>query len=192
LAAVLAALAVALTATPAWGASGGAIPRLNQLNAARLGPIRSGNGIVQAVRAHAVVVRLLDGRTLVVPVGPRTVVVVNGASSSLTAVRPGFVVSYTGRAGRPALELRASGLSGSGPAPMPKAGTVQSVSGNAVVVTAPGGGTQTVRVGRRTQVFLNGSPVSISDIAAGDRLTKVRGDATGQRPARVLRFRRPG
>ena len=64
---------------PAWGASGGAHAKPSKLNAARSGPVRTGNGIVQAVRAHAVVVRLLDGRTLVVPVGPRTAVFVNGA-----------------------------------------------------------------------------------------------------------------
>jgi hypothetical protein len=144
---------------------------------------------VQTVRAHSVVVRLLDGRTVVVPVGGRTVVVVNGARSPLAAVQPGFVVSFTGRGGKTALSLRATGPST--PA-APKPGTVQSVTGNAVVVTTRGGGTQTIAVGGRTHVFLDNARVSIADIVAGDRLTKVKGDANGQRPARVLRFRRPG
>ena len=61
-----------------------------------------------------------------------------------------------------------------------------------MVVTAANGGTLTIAVAPRTQVSLNGSPVTIGQIAAGDRLTKVGGDASGQRPARVLRFRRPG
>src|SRR5262245_26404513 len=113
LAAVVAALAVALTAAPAWGAPGGATPRANQLTAVRLGPIRSGNGIVQAVRPHVVVVRQLDGSILLVPVGPRTVVLVNGVRSGLAAIQPGFVLAFKGRPGRPALELRASGSSGS-------------------------------------------------------------------------------
>src|SRR5262245_41036903 len=95
--AVLLALALAVAATPAWGASGGAHARSSKLVAARLGPIRTGNGIVQAVRAHAVVVRQLDGRTVVVPVGPRTVVTVNGANAGLAEVQPGFVVTFKGR-----------------------------------------------------------------------------------------------
>jgi hypothetical protein len=184
--AALLALALAVAAAPAWGASGDAQAKPQKLDAARSGPIRTGNGIVQAVRAHAIVVRMLDGRTIVVPVVPRTVVIVNGARSGLAGVQPGFVVSFTARAGGPALEVRASG----GAPAAPKAGTVQSVSGSAVVVTAPGGGTQTIAVGGRTKVILNGSPVSIADIVAGDRLVKVGGDASGQRPARVLRFRR--
>src|SRR6478735_11252528 len=107
-AAVLA-LALALAVAPAWGASGGSNAKPAKLDAARLGPVRTGNGIVQAVRAHAIVVRLLDGRTLVVPVGPRTAVVVNGARSALASVQPGFVVTFTARAGGPALEVKASG-----------------------------------------------------------------------------------
>jgi hypothetical protein len=184
--------AFALAAAPAWAASGGARPSAGQALAARLGPIRSGNGIVQAVRAHAVVVRLLDGRRLVVPVGPRTVVVVNGLRSSLAAVQPGFVVSFTDRDRRPAINLRANGPSSGNGSTAAKPGSVQSVSGGAVVVAAAGGGTTTVAVGARTQVFLNGAPAPISAIAVGDRLVKVRGDATGRRPAHALRFRRPG
>ena len=182
----LLALALAMAAAPAWGASGDALAKPQKLNAARSGPVRTGNGIVQAVRAHAIVVRLLDGRTLVVRVGPRTAVVVNGARTALASVQPGVVVSFTARAGEPALEVRASG----GTPAAPKPGTVQSVSGSAVVVTTRDGGTQTIAVGGRTKVQLNGSPASIADIVAGDRLVKVGGDSSGQRPARVLRFRR--
>ena len=191
--ALVAALAFAFGATAAWGASGGAKPRLVQLAAARSGSISraavTGSGIVQAVRAHAVVVRQLDGSRIVVPVGPRTSVFLNGAPSSLGALRPGFVVTFTGRPGRAAQSLSATGSTA--PA-APKPGTVQSVSATSIVVTAQNGGTVTILVAPRTRVFLNGSPVSIGQIAAGDRLAKVRGDATGQRAAQALRFRRPG
>ena len=190
--AVLLALALAVAATPAWGASGGAHARSSKLVAARPGPVRTGNGIVQAVRPHSVVVRQLDGRTIVVGVGPRTVVTVNGASAGLADVQPGFVVTFKARAGRPAIALRASGSTGGGGSTATRPGTVQSVSSSGVGVTGPNGGTTTVAVGPHTRVFLNGSPASISDITTGDRLVKVRGDATGQRPARALRFRRPG
>jgi hypothetical protein len=185
--AVLLALAPAVAAGPARGASGDARAKPQKPGAARSGPLRNGNGIVQSVRPHAAVVRLLDGRILVVPVGPRTIVLVNGAPSTLAAVQPGFVVSFVARGGR-VVELRASGAAPAAPRP----GTVQSVSGDSVVVAARGGGTQTIAVGPRTKVFLNNAAVPLSSIAPGDRLAKVRGDAGGQRPARVLRFRRPG
>jgi len=188
----LLALALALAAAPAWGASGGANAKPAKLDAARLGPVRTGNGIVQAVRPHAVVVRLLDGRTLVVPVGPRTAVLVNGARAQLTDVRPGFVVMFKARARGAALTLRASGSAAGAGSTAAKPGTVQSVSPSSVVVTGQDGGTVTIAVGARTRVFLNNSPASITDITAGARLVKVGGDASGQRPARALRFRRPG
>src|SRR5262249_952821 len=152
-------------------ASGGAYAKPAKLDAARLGPVRTGSGIVQAVRPHAVVVRLLDGRTLIVPIGPRTTVFVNGASAGLADVRPGFVVTFRARGRGAALTLRASGA-----APAAKPGTVQSVTPTAVVVTGQNGGTATVAVGARTRVFLNNSPASITDITAGDRLVKVKGD----------------
>jgi len=124
----LVALALAVAAAPAWGASGDTHAKPQKPNASLPGPVRNGNGIVQAVRPHALVVRLLDGRTLVVPVPPRAVVLVNGARSPLAAVQPGFVVAITARGGK-AVEIRASG----GAPAAPKPGTVQSVSGNAVV-----------------------------------------------------------
>jgi hypothetical protein len=183
----LLALALAVAAAPAWGASGDANAKPNKSKAARPGPDRSGSGIVQAVRPHAVVVRQLDGRVLVVPVAPKTVVIVNGGRSSLGAVQPGFVVSFVVRRGK-VVQLNVSG----GAPAAPKPGTVQSVSGNAVVVSTQSGGALTIALGPRTQVFLNNSPVAITDIVAGDRLVKVNGDANGQKPPRVLRFRRPG
>src|SRR5580765_1790024 len=110
--AAVAALAFALGAAPAWGASGGANPTLSQLNAARLGPVRSGTGIVQAVRPHGVVVRQLDGRKFFIGVGARTAVSVNGSPATLADLRPGFVVAFTARSNGMAVTLRASNPSG--------------------------------------------------------------------------------
>ena len=59
---------------------------------------------------------------------------------------------------------------------------MQSVSADTVVVTDRNEGTVTIAVAPRTRVFLNGSPVTITEIAVGDRLVKVGGDASGQRP----------
>jgi hypothetical protein len=188
--AALAAATLALAAAPAWGASargvsesaGANAPRTAKLNAARLGPVRKGNGIVQGVRAHALVVRLLDGQKLVVPVGPRTAVFVNGVRSSLDQITPGSVVTFVARAAGAAVEVRARSVSAA--SPTPAATVVQSVSADAVVVTRPNGATVTIPVRPRTRVFLNGSPVTIADVRPGDVLGKVG--------ARALRFRRPG
>ena len=189
---LIAAVSLAVAAAPAWGASGGAKPQAGLFDAARSGPNRSVTGIVQAVGAHAVLVRQLDGRSIRVPVGPRANVFLDGAPGRLSDLRAGFVVTITVKG--KSLVLRASNPSPAPapPAAAPAAGTVQSVSPSSVVVTGQNGATVTVAVGPRTRVFLNNSPASITDIAAGDRLVKVGGDATGQKPARALRFRRPG
>jgi hypothetical protein len=199
-AAFIAAASLAFAAPSAWAAPGGpgakGPKQPNPGNArsdsagsgtAGTGTASSGTGIVQAVRPHAVVVRELDGRALLVLIGPRTAVFVNGVRAGLGQVRPGFVVTFSGRAGKAAAELRATGSDSA-----PRGASVQSVSADAVVVTRPNGSTGTIAVGPRTRVFLNGRPASIGEIRVGDVLVKVRGNATGERPARVLRFRRPG
>jgi hypothetical protein len=190
---LLAAVALALAATPAWAAPGGAgakEPKGAKLNAARLGPVRGGNGIVQSIRPHAVVVRQLDGRVLRVPVGPRTTVFVDGVRSSLDQVKPGFVVTFAVRAGRAALEVRARSIPA--PSPVSTVTVVQSVTADAVVVTRPNGSTVTIAVGARTNVLLNGAPVTIADVRPGDVLVKIGGAGSGKKPARVLQVRRPG
>jgi hypothetical protein len=192
----LAAIAAAglLVASPAWAASGRGgpdKPRPAKAGAARPGPLVRGTGIAQAVRSHVVLVRQLDGRAFRVRVGPRTTVLVDGARASLDQIKPGFVVSFAMRVGRAATEVRARSIASSGPAAK-AATTVQSVSADAVVVTRPNGSTSTIPVGARTRVVLDGSPVSVADIKAGDVLVQAAGAGKGGKPARVLRLRRPG
>ena len=174
----VAALAFALGAAPAWGASGGAKPKLSQFNAARLGRVRaaSSTGIVQAVRPHGVVVRQLDGRKLFVGVGAP-----HGRLReriARDARRPPARVR-----GRVHLAGQRHGPDAARVQPLrrhvdaAKPGTVQSISADAVVVTGPNGGTVTIAVAARTQVFLNGE-------SGDDRRDR------GRRPARQGRRRR--
>jgi hypothetical protein len=182
-----------LAAAPALAGPGGAgrdKPKLAKPGAARPGPMRIGTGIVQAVRAHALVVRQLDGQTVRVLVGPRTKVFVDGVRASLAGVQPGFVVRFTGRAGGPAQSVQASDPAGT--ARTAAGPTVQSVSGDAVVLTTQAGATLTIPVGARTRVTLDGSGATIADIRPGDQLVQAAGTGGGKKPARVLRFRRPG
>jgi hypothetical protein len=185
--------ATALAATPALGATGGAgAGAASQvLAAARPGPAQKGTGIVQAVRPHAVLVRQLDGRLVRVPVGPRTVVIVNGVRSSLAAVRPGYVVTFALRARGAAKTVNALDPSARAGAAS-KPGTVQSASPASVVVTDWNNGTATVSVTDGTRVYLDGARVAIVDIQVGDRLVNAAAKIGRPQPPRVLRFRRPG
>ena len=127
--------------------------------AARSGPVTSGTGIVQAVRPHAVVVRRARRRALLVLVGPRTAVFVNGVGPALAQVRPGFVVTFsrTRRQGRRrAARVRLRRLAAT-------AWRQRAVRlGRCGRRDAPNGSTATIAVGPRTRVFLNGRPASIA------------------------------
>lgn len=56
-------------------------------------------GVVQAVRPDGALIRLLDGSTVNVPLGPDTFVVLDGKPSRLTAIRPGYVLLSLAKSG---------------------------------------------------------------------------------------------
>ncbi|MDX6437993.1 MAG: hypothetical protein QOF45_576 [Gaiellaceae bacterium] len=149
----------------------------------------AGKGIVQSVSATAIVLRELDGSTVRIPVAANTHVFVNGLRASLRDVRAGFVASAVWKAGKPARVLQAFNLSG------PKAvsvGVVDSVSTGAVVVTGTGGSTVSIRVDAKTRVLVDGKPSTLAAVRAGYTVVRTAKDAKGGRPARELRFLRPG
>lgn len=63
-------------------------------------------GVVQAVAASTVLVKQLDGSTVIVPIDHRTQVYINGRSAAWSDVKPGFVLIASWQAGRPATTLR--------------------------------------------------------------------------------------
>jgi hypothetical protein len=145
---------------------------------------RSARGVVQSVSARAVVLKELDGSTVSVPVDVATRVFVDGKSASLGAVRPGFLVVAKWVVGKAAQELQAFDLNAPGFA------VVESVSAHAVVVKEFRGRTVTIPVNAKTRVFVDGKPASLRDVKRGYYIV-VKG-SKGNKPARELRFLRPG
>ena len=183
--------ASAAVAGPAIGAEASK-PSAGGQGADRRGEIR--RGIVQALSAKAVTLKELDGTTLSVAVDAKTHVFVDGRPASLRDVEPGFAAIAKGRPGRPALELRTFNLSrphGPGGATV-KGAVVRSVSAVAVVLNKPDGNTVTVLVDARTRVFIDGQPASLSDVEPGFVVVTSPKAFKPNRPAKELRFLRPG
>jgi hypothetical protein len=67
---------------------------------------RQARGIVQSISTKAVVLKQLDGSTLIVALDAKTRVFVNGKRASLADVEPGFAAVATWQPGRPAQVLR--------------------------------------------------------------------------------------
>jgi hypothetical protein len=171
---------------PVPGGSHGKAPPARGPGNAKAG---AGKGIVQSVSATAIVLRELDGSTVRIPVAANTHVFVNGLRASLRDVRAGFVASAVWKAGKPARVLQAFDQSG------PKAVSVEvvdSVSTGAVVVTGTGGSTVSIRVDAKTRVLVDGKPSTLAAVRAGYTVVRTAKDAKGGRPARELRFLRPG
>jgi hypothetical protein len=73
------------------------------------GSSQAAQGVVQSVGSTSVVVKQLDGTVVSVPVDRRTTqVFVNNKHSQWTDVKPGYVLSATWKAGKPAPTLRFS------------------------------------------------------------------------------------
>jgi hypothetical protein len=154
------------------------------------GPARSeqaAQGVVQSVLASAVVLKELDGSSVRVPVSPKTRVFVDGKRALLGNVEAGFVVIASWKGGKPTAELQA--LSPRGAAGLT---VVQSVLTDGVVVQAANGTAVTVRVNARTHVFVDGQPATLRDVGPGFTLVTRADQSKGAKPARELRFLRPG
>ena len=142
---------------------------------------------MQSVLADAVVLKALDGSSVRVPVGPKTRIFVDGKRALLGNVEAGFVAIAGWTGGRPTPELQA--LSPQGAAGLT---VVQSVLTDAVVVKAASGRTVTIRVNAKTRAFVDGQPVALRDVRPGFTLITRADQSKGAKPARELRFLRPG
>jgi hypothetical protein len=146
-------------------------------------------GIIQALSAKAITLKELDGTTLSVSVDAKTRVFINGKRALLREVKPGFAAIAKGKAGEPARELRTFDLSGQ---QGPVGAVVKSVSGTTVVLTEPDGSTVTVVVDAKTHVFIDGKPASLSEVELGFVVVTSPSASKGNKPAKELRFLRPG
>ena len=127
-------------------------------------------GVVQSTGPSSLVLRALDGVELVVPVGPRTRVRLNGLPASLADVRPGFV-AVTVRAGDgPALRVRAFGR-----VTQPsEQGRVIRIAPRLLVVRTASGRVRIALTGR-TVVRRNGHAVATGALRRGMRVVVQHG-----------------
>ena len=149
----------------------------------------AGKGIVQSVSAQAIVLRELDGSTVRVPVASSTHVFVDGKRASLRDVKAGFVASAAWKAGKPVRVLHAFDLSGPNAVSV---GVVDSVSARSLVVTGTGGAPVSVLVDAKTRVFVDGKRATLAAVKAGYTVVLLAKDSKRGKPARELRFLRPG
>jgi hypothetical protein len=136
---------------------------------------RTDRGIVQSVSAGALVLKVLDGSTLVARVDAKTRVFVNGKRAAILAVERGFVAVVTyepgkrGEKAKAAREVQAFGT------PRPSStsagadsGIVQSVSASGLVLKTLDRRTRlVVRIDKKTRAFVNGKPASILAVEPG-------------------------
>jgi hypothetical protein len=122
-------------------------------------------GVVQSTGASSLVLRALDGVELVVPVGPRTRVRLNGLPASLTDIRPGYVAVAVRAGGGPALRVRAFGRL----ARTVEQGRVVRV-GSRILVVRAGSGRVRIALTGRTVVRRNGHVVEAGVLRSGMRV----------------------
>lgn len=125
---------------------------------------------MQSVSADRLVLKALDGSTIVVPIDTRTRVFIDGKPASISDVRPGFVavVTMRGASGQAALEVDAFTTS-PGPAPpvATVAGVVRSVSPGRLVLASLDGTILTVVIDAAARVYVDGKSASLADVRAG-------------------------
>lgn len=154
------------------------------------GPARAGTaelttdkGVVQAVSATDIVLRELDGSTLTLALGPRTVFRLNGSPATVIDIRPGLVAAVTHNGDRPARLVRAFGR-----VQVVERGVVESVTPAELVLRRADGTRVTVELGSETKVRRLGRPAGRAAVRPGRlaRVTYVPGS-----PARLVAVVRP-
>ena len=149
--------------------------------AARLA-LGSDRGIVQSVSPLQLVLRSLDGSTLVFQIRPRTVILVNGQPATVSALQAGFAATVVHDAQGRAYEVRAIGQKRA--QRQIDKGVVVSVSPGLLVLRQSGGSIVSVQLGPRTVVTLDGLLARITDLRPGDLAAVLH---YGSAPAREVR-----
>jgi len=149
--------------------------------AARVG-LTTDRGIVQSVSPLQLVLRSLDGSTLVFQIRPRTVILVNGQPATVSALQAGFAATVVHDAQGRAYEIRAIGQKRA--ERQIDKGVVVSVSPGLLVLKQADGSVVSIQLGPRTVVTLDGLPARITDLRPGDLAAALH---YGSAPAREVR-----
>jgi hypothetical protein len=139
-------------------------------------------GIVQSVSPLQLVLRSLDGSTLVFQLRPRTVILVNGQPAVASALQAGFAATVAHDAQGRAREVRAIGQKRS--ERQIDKGVVISVSRALLVLKQADGSIVSVQLGKQTAVTLDGLEAKITDLRPGDLVAILH---YGSAPAREVR-----
>jgi hypothetical protein len=139
-------------------------------------------GIVQSVSSLQLVLRSLDGSTLVFQIRPRTAILVNGQPATVSALQPGFAATVVHDAQGRAHEIRAVGQKRA--ERQIDKGVVVSVSPSLIVLKQADGSIVSIQVSWRTFVTLGGLAARITDLRPGDLAAVLH---YGTAPAREVR-----
>jgi len=142
------------------------------------------SGIVQSVSPLQLVLRSLDGSTVVFQIRPRTVVLVNGVPATVSALQPGFAATVTHDQRGRAREVRAVGQRRA--ERQIDKGIVVSASSALIVLRQDDGSIVSVQVGPKTVVKLDGLPAKITELRAGDLAAVLHYGNAAAREVRAL------
>ena len=150
------------------------------------GPVVTDRGIVQSAAPGALVLRALDGSSLVVSVDGRTKIYVGDRSAGVADIQPGSVATVRHQDSGPALEIRVA------LPPKPKLrtdrGITESVSAAGIVIRLRDGTAISIAVGRSTRLEAsNGRVAAPVDLRVG-LLVDVLYDPAGATPAQSVKI----
>ena len=145
------------------------------------GPLATDRGIVQSAVSGALVLRALDGSSLVVAIDARTRIFVGDRPVAVADIQPGSVATVRHRQAGPAIEIRVA------LPPKPKLrtdrGITESVSPGGVLISLRDGTTKAIAIGRSTRVQTpNGREAPLSELRVG-LLVDILYDPAGATPA---------
>jgi hypothetical protein len=139
-------------------------------------------GVVQSISPTQIVLRGLDGGTHSFSIAPRTVVLLNGVTSSTFAIQPGFSAAVTHTSAGKATLIRAFGKPRA--AKQTDKGVIVSVAPTLLVLRQVDGTKVSVSVGPQTSVILDDVPATLADLRPGYLVAVLH---YGSQPAREVR-----
>ncbi len=176
-------------ATPAPTTTAAQPPTTTRLPApapAPRGPVVTDRGIVQSAEPGTLVLRALDGSSLVVTVDGRTKIYVGDRPAAAADIQPGSVATVRHQDGVPALDIRVAFP------PQPRLrtdrGITESVSPDGIVIRLRDGSAKSIAVGRTTRLEApTGRAAAPADLRAG-LLVDVLYDPAGVTPAQSVKI----
>jgi len=165
----------AVTASVALGAASPAVAKKNKVPAI--------HGLVQAVGADSLTLKLKNGSPATIQVSNDTKIVVNGKPGKLADIQVGYhALVRLKAAGGPAKAIRAH----QAPAPGTVVrGRVDSVGSDSITLKKKDGSPVVIPVNSDTKIRVKGKPGTLGDIHPGDRALVLRTSADG--PAKAIR-----